>query len=46
MSESANKPVVSNEETAAGTLGWVAVVIGLAIVAIIVLSILGPLGER
>jgi len=46
MSESQNKPVVSREETAAGTAAWVAVVIGFAVLAIIVLSILGPLGER
>jgi hypothetical protein len=41
-----NAPAPEEETTTLGTIGWVGAVIGCAVVALLLLSWLGPLGER
>ena len=43
---SSETPSSESNETFLGTVGWVAVVAGLALVALLLLNWLGPLGGR
>ena len=40
------KPAAKGEETLVGTAGWVGVVIACSLVALLILTWLGPLGDR